>query len=225
MLKNLILGVGLVMTVFASTLQAAENIDGWDKLKFGMNFEDVLKARPDIPWSDLKKEACRKKNDPYISYCQLKTPWDTNFSVNIADVPFRPWLDFNEENKLVLVNLISNESFEETPKAECIAAHKRVHDILEKRYGVSAEITEVAAQYLKGVPHPYITSSDDYATYKTLVIQKANERLDMSKTFKETGVAPRVRQYEPAMAPHPLVALEGHVEGVCYLSVSYAFGK
>lgn len=225
MLRKTVLSFTVIVSCFSFPSMAAETIDGWEDLKFGMTFEEVLKTRPDIPWSDLDKEACRKKNNRYISYCRMNTPWDSNFSVNIADVPFRPWLSFDEGNKLVLVELISNESYEETPKAECIAAHKRVHDMLVKQYGVSAEITEGAAQYLKGVPHPYITNSDDSEAYQALVIQKANERLDMSKTFKETGVAPRTRQYEPAMAPHPLVVLEGHVEAACHLRVHYASGK
>lgn len=215
---------GFIIAVFLTgSAFAAETIKGWGELRFGMTFEDVLKARPDIPWSNLDIETCREKNDPYISYCRIKTSWDSNFSINIADIPFRPWLDFNEENKLVRIRLISNEAYEQTPEAECEAAHKRVHENLAAQYGPSAGTAEeMNSQAL----YAYTTHMDAYKEYIALATAKAQERYNMRKEHEETGIAPRMRQYEPAMASQPIVALSGYaMPDICTIEITYAYGE
>lgn len=118
----------------AAPAVAAEKVDGWGKLKFGMALDEAVRASPEIGWPE---NVCVDGLP-----CTIKP--DSDYVAIIGGIGFVPEMAFDRFGRLVQVALRHN-TFLPPPEGEtdCWGRFNRTVNGLEKRFGTfDAPMTE-----------------------------------------------------------------------------------
>jgi len=192
-----------LLSISPAAAQQSAVIDGWDKLKFGMTIDDVVKAAPEIPWNDPGRCKNPRPDLPY-AYCIHTTAFE-QYSVTLAGVEFEPVLTFDQYGQLVEIRLSVTERYSKAATAQsCQQDAARIADGLAARFGP-----------LQGDGEMKTTDPAAFNIWSD-ANRKANAQMDKWK--------PSEPQLEaPALPPRSLVSALYYVSPIrgCQQSVTY----
>jgi len=199
---------GLLM---AAPVLAAEKVEGWNALKFGMSVEEAVKATPEIAWHGVVD--CQNM---YASHSYCTIPSRDDQEVVIAGVPFRPWLTFDRDKRLASISLKLHFNYSAKFGDEgCHAARERIFVGLEQKYGTLHRDS--------GSYRPMATSDvqawQDYTKAKS----EADKYIwSIENDILKNGRSTRAKLDTPATAPRPVVTAAGYFENKkCSITIEY----